>query len=384
MFDRLKPGNFRSKQAFGFVAPDALSYCCVMATSERDLAAATLASVANSPTDLRAAALALAAERRFAEAIVAGSQYNRIHRDEEIERLLVVWRMSAFATREMIEPDPAWPPEFADPFPGQSGVPEIQATELTTDILAGAIRHHGALLVRGLIPAVTADKLAAGVDKALAGFAAWVDDKTLPSDQWFTAAPVRDFCQIGRYRPWILAGGGVWAADSPHMLFELTELLEKTGLIDMVTGYLAERPALSVGKTTLRRVAASLNNTDWHQDGSFLGKDVRSVNLWVALSPCGRDASGLDVVPRRIPYIVETGTQGATFEWAVGPGTVDVLAQETPVASPEFAAGDALLFDHLFLHRTSLPANRSKDRWAIECWMFSPSCYPADQGPLML
>jgi len=127
-----------------------------------------------------------------------------------------------------------------------------------------------------------------------------------------------------------------------------------------------------------------LNNTDWHQDGSFLGKDVRSVNLWVALSPCGRDASGLDLMPRRIPYIVETGTQGATFDWAVGPGTVEILAQDTPVASPEFAAGDALLFDHLYLHRTSLPPNRSKTRWAIESWMFAPSCYPADQGPLML
>jgi hypothetical protein len=343
-----------------------------------------LAAAISTQTDLRAAALALAAERRFAEAIVLATEYNRASPDDEIERLLVVWRMSAYATREKIVPDPDWPPAFEDPFPGVTGVPEIPAAQLTTNILAGAILHHGALLVRGLIPAGDAEKFAAGIDKALEGFSAWVADNTSQSTPWFTAAPVRDFCQMGGYRPWIFAGGGVWAADSPRMLFELTELLERTGIIDLVTGYLAERPALSIGKTTLRKVPVKLNNTDWHQDGSFLGKDVRSVNLWVALSPCGRDASALDLIPRRIPYIVETGTNGATFDWAVGPGTAEVLAQDTPVVSPEFAAGDALLFDHLFLHRTSLPPNRTKDRWAIESWMFAPSCYPADQGPLML
>jgi hypothetical protein len=336
------------------------------------------------PDDLRASALALAAEGRYAEAIALGTIHNRACPDDELERLLVTWRMYAYAAREQTAPDPNWPPAFDDPFPGVVGVPEIPAAKLTTKILAGAILHHGALLVRGLIPPDKAEKLAAGIDQALDAFTEWSNDQTTPPSRWFTAAPVKGFSKIGHNRPWILAGGGAWAADSPRMMFELAELLEWTGLIEMVGGYLAERPALSIGKTTLRRVPVSLDNTDWHQDGAFLGKDVRSVNLWLALSPCGRDASALDVVPRRIPYVVETGTHGAVFQWSVGPGMVDTLAQETPVASPEFAAGDALLFDHLFLHRTSLPPGRSKDRWAIESWMFAPSCYPVDQGPLML
>ena len=133
-----------------------------------------------------------------------------------------------------------------------------------------------------------------------------------------------------------------------------------------------------------RQIPASQKNTGWHQDGAFLGKDVRSVNFWLALSPCGRDAPGIDLVPRRIPYIVETGTHGAEMDWIVGPGMVDLLAQDAPVASPEFAAGDALLFDHLFLHRTSLPPNRTLDRWAIEAWMFAPSHYPMSFEPLVL
>jgi len=334
--------------------------------------------------DLRASALAMAAEGRYAEAIVLATRHNRDGVDEELERLLVGWRMAAFSARPPAVADANWPHDYADPFPGVVGVPEIQAGQLTTELLAGAILHHGALLVRGLVSAIEAGKLAAGIDRALDGFSAWAVDKTTPATPWFNPAALTGVGKLAHNRPWILAGGGVWAADSPHMLFELAELLERTGVLDVVSGYLAERPALSVGKTTLRKVPVSLDNTDWHQDGAFLGKTVRSVNLWLALSPCGRDASALDVLPKRLPYIVETGTHGAIFQWSVGHGMVESLATDAPITSPEFAAGDALLFDHFFLHRNSLPPNRSKDRWAIESWMFAPSCYPVEQGPLML
>ena len=335
-------------------------------------------------TDLRASALAMAAEGRFVEAIALATRHNRISPDEALERLLVVWRMSALASQPKSTPDPDWPPAFEDPFPGISGLPEIAAAELTTEKLAGAILHHGALLVRGLIPADDAGKFAAGIDQAMADFSTWTADHASAPTRWFTPAPDMGSGSIEKNREWVLGGGGVWAIDSPRMMFELAELLARTGVIDLVSGYLSERPALSARKTTLRRIPASQNSTDWHQDGAFLGKDVRSVNFWLALSPCGRDASGLDVLPKRLPYIVETGTQGAKFDWSVGPGVVETLAQDAPVASPEFAAGDALFFDHFFLHRTSLPPNRSKDRFAIEAWMFAPSCYPGKHEPLLL
>ena len=60
-----------------------------------------------------------------------------------------------------------------------------------------------------------------------------------------------------------------------------------------------ERPALSANKCTLRRVPVD-TNTNWHQDGAFLGADVRTVNLWLALSDCGDDSPGLEIVPRRL------------------------------------------------------------------------------------
>ena len=147
--------------------------------------------------------------------------------------------------------------------------------------------------------------------------------------------------------------GGLLTADSPRMLFRLLETLEAAGLRDVVHEYLGERPALSANKCTVRRVPVD-TNAGWHQDGAFLGPGIRALNVWLALSRCGRDAPGLDLLPRRLDHIVETGTQGAYFDWAVGPDLVAALAQETPIVRPEFEAGDALIFDDLFLHRTAV------------------------------
>jgi len=335
-------------------------------------------------TNPRESALALAAEGRYSDAIRLATLHNRAGADEELERLLVTWRMAAFSEIAGAAPNPKWPPVFDDPFPGHVGLPEIQAADLSTSILAGAILHHGGLLVRGLVSAEEADQFRPGIDQAFDAFSAWLGNRQLPPNRWFSPAPIPAGTELAKSRPWQMTGGGCWAADSPHMLFELVELLERTGVIGMVSEYLSERPALSVGKTTLRKIPASQKNSGWHQDGQFLGKDVRSVNFWLALSPCGRDAPGIDLVPKRIPYIVETGTHGAEMDWIVGPGMVELLSQDAPVASPEFAAGDALLFDHLFLHRTSLPPNRTRDRWAIEAWMFAPSHYPMSFEPLVL
>jgi len=83
--------------------------------------------------------------------------------------------------------------------------------------------------------------------------------------------------------------------------------------------------------------------------------------------------------------VLQSGSHGSIFDWAVGTGMVDILAQGgAPVLSPVFAAGDALLFDHLMLHRTGVRPGMTKSRWAIESWFFAPSAYPLEQGPVMV
>jgi ectoine hydroxylase-related dioxygenase (phytanoyl-CoA dioxygenase family) len=163
-------------------------------------------------------------------------------------------------------------------------------------------------------------------------------------------------------------------------MFELFEVFHNVGLAQLVRSYLGERPALAIDKCTLPRVG-QISGTDWHQDGAFLGKGIRTINVWMALSDCGRDAPGLDVVPCRLHEIVETGTEEAMFPWSVGPGVVERVSAAT-VCRPTFEAGDVLLFDEMFLHRTAIDPSMTQERYAVETWFFAPSVFPDHYLPL--
>lgn len=278
-----------------------------------------------------------------------------------------------------------WPPVVTDPFAGVEGVPEIEAAQLDATTLAAGIRRHGALLVRGLLPEGCASQLAAGIEQALQVCEAWYrDGGELPDTPWYSRLLLAEDCELADARNWVEPAGGVWAADSPRMLYELTELFDASGIQTAIAGYFGERPMLSVGKSTLRRVPASQGAADWHQDGTFMGSDIRSVNVWLSLSHCGEDASGLEFLPRRVPALVPAGTHGAWFDWSVAPDMVEQASAGVATVSPVFAPGDALLFDHFFLHRTGSPPGICKPRYAIESWFFAPSAYPAQQVPLWL
>ena len=325
---------------------------------------------------------AFAAAGDFRHAIDFVTEANRPIRAPELDHELMTFRATGFDSISKVGPS-QWPPRYEDPFPGITGLPEIDAGDLTVEIMGGAFQHHGALWVHGLFPAEEAGQLRAGVDKALDGRDAFragtPQEETRP---WYSQIPVNP--HIGMARGWVEDGGAVLTADSPRMMYNLLEAFEKHGTIEIISKYLGERPALSVGKSTLRRVF-QMNHSDWHQDGAFLGKDVRTVNVWIALSDCGEQAPGLDIVAKRLPYIVPTGSHGASFEWSVGPGMVDELEQAgAQVVSPVFRPGDAMLFDQLMLHRTGILPNVTKMRWAIESWFFAPSTYPMDQGPLVV
>jgi hypothetical protein len=331
--------------------------------------------------DALSVALALADRGQFDEAIAYARTENRRARNPALERQLVKWRRQAFSSVDLSCRRPSWPPSFPDPFPGNATVPELPMVALDVASLGGGITHHGALIVRGLFCAREAKSFADGIDEAMRVRATAAGESG--ENSWYSPFPLPNNPPLSHTREWVESSGAVWAADSPRLLFDLIEILDHKGVIALVSSYFGERPALSVGKCTLRRVPAS-TGTDWHQDGAFLGSDIRTVNMWVALSDCGIDAPGLDMVPRRLPNVVPTGTHGAKFDWSVGQGMVDQVAGDRPIVTPHFQAGDAIFFDQLFLHRTGVRPSMVRDRWAIESWFFAPSSYPMEQEPLLI
>jgi len=326
-------------------------------------------------------------QHRYDDAIEWLTICLRQQSDERLELLLALCRYHAYLLQPPCSAvaDP-WLIAPSDPFADVAGVPEIPASRLDARTLAAGIRHHGALLVRGLLSADVASQLADGVRRALDACATWhARGQGAFDGSWYSRLPLQDGCELAQARPWIEEGeGGVWLADSPRMLHQLTELFGSSGITRMIADYFGEKPMLSVGKSTLRRVSGAIRHADWHQDGAFMGAGIRSINVWLALSHCGEDASGLEFLPRRLSRVLPTGSHGAYFDWSVGAGMVTEVAAGMTTSSPVFAPGDALLFDHFFLHRTGVPAAIAKDRYAIESWFFAPSAYPAGQVPLKL
>ncbi|HLZ67342.1 MAG TPA: phytanoyl-CoA dioxygenase family protein [Aliidongia sp.] len=317
------------------------------------------------------------------DAIDYATRANRPLRAPNLDRQIAAWRAAAFTSLAPPVPRAEWPPAFPDPFPDVGGLPQIDAAALTPELLGGAILHHGALWVRGLIDPGRAERLRRDIDRTFAARDAFRAGAPVEeTNPWYAQAPMDD--ALAASRDWVEGGGGAWTADSPRVLFDLIDLFNDSGVVDLIAGVLGERPALSIGKSTLRRVPHT-SDTDWHQDGAFLGANVRTVNVWLSLSDCGVDAPGLDVVARRVPYVLQAGSHGAHFDWSVGPGMVGLLEQGgAQVVSPEFGAGDALLFDQLMLHRTGVRPGMTKSRWAVESWFFAPSSFPMDQAPIVI
>jgi hypothetical protein len=180
------------------------------------------------------------------------------------------------------------------------------------------------------------------------------------------------------------ADGFVRAVDAPVALRELAGAFSDAGVVDTVSGYLGERPVMIANKWVLRLSPTGKIGTDYHQDGAFLGAGIRTVNCWIALSDCGPGTGrpAMDVIPRRSPGVL-TSPPDAAFPWSLTEAAVADAMPGAPVASPTFAAGDALFFDELLAHRTSVGVDLD-ERYAIESWFVAPSSYPDRHVPVVL
>ena len=307
---------------------------------------------------------------------------NRSQRDRDNERRLVLLRhragakLVADAGARPEQPSPAY-----DELPDapQGSLPEVSPEDLTPELLRAGMLRDGCLLVRGVVSEEDAERMAEDIDRAFEERAELWDGGSVEDPNYEEFGPEPPYRPLEE-RTWIRDGGGVLAADSPRTMFDVMDLFERAGLRSVVTGYLGERAAMSVNKSTLRR-ARPTDGGAWHQDGAFMG-DVRALNVWLSLSHCGEDAPGLDLVPRRLDGIVPTGTDGAVFDWSVSPAVAEQTAGEGGTVRPLFEPGDVLLFDELCLHSTYLDPSMTRTRYAVESWFFGPSAFPEDYVPL--
>jgi hypothetical protein len=252
------------------------------------------------------------------------------------------------------------PVVFDDP----ASLPEVDAAALDADILGRAIEVRGALIIRNLVPRAAA----AALDETTQRVFAAIDAKRREKDLY---EPSND-PDIAATHKFIADVGCGLMVNSPVALAETMAAYEKYGVIDLLTRQLGERPVLSSKKATLRRTSPRFKHSDvWHQDGAFMGGDLRVTNVWLALTDCGVTSASVELAAKRFNEVIKPDYGVAV--------TADMAAKLSPVTvSPICAAGDALMFDHLCLHRTAMSPAYVEERRALETWFFAPSFYPHD------
>ena len=292
------------------------------------------------------------------------------------EQALLRARHAAFLELSKVTPTPM--PSLASPpavtLDDTVGLPVCHGTP-SAELVRAAIDSHGSLLVRGLLGRARAEELKSAVLASVEAQAA------------FKAGAERDASYYTEFEHIAQNGtrqftseAGVLAADSPRGHFLMVEALQDHGLVDIAAKLLGDRPAVSVEKCVLRRVAPQLY-ASWHQDGAFLGERISTLDVWIALTPCGRTAPGLEIFPRRMNRILPTG---AFFSWDLSDQTLQAEYPGVQSVMPEFDIGDAIIFDQLCVHRSGFAAGMTETRLALECWLFAPASVPPEYTGLAL
>lgn len=306
---------------------------------------------------------------------------NRTSPDRATERR-VLWlrHLAGMRLLDAARPQPRYPEPDASalpPFAG--GLPSVPADAATPGLVRAAILRDGCLHVRGLVDPTRALHLAQQIDVS------FVERERHDAGETPAEGYYEEFSVHPRYdpylgRPWIKMGGGVYAADSPLVSFEMIELFQSAGLPQLVSAYLGEPALISVHKTTLRKAEASVPGA-WHQDGKFMGS-VRALNVWLSLSHCGETAPGLDLVPRRMQEFLSPASDDPTLHMIISDQDAARAAGERGIVRPIFEPGDALLFDDMFLHQTGSDPSMPNPRFAVECWFFGATGFPGAYAPI--
>lgn len=119
----------------------------------------------------------------------------------------------------------------------------------------------------------------------------------------------------------------------------------------------------------------------WHQDGAlrfdFLahaghglpaGANLELRTCWIALTPCGEDAPGLEWVDCPLDGLLPPAEL-----------TDEAVSSRFPpdrLVHPSLRPGDALVFDGLLLHRTHLPPKMRRARTSLELRFFRAGRLP--------
>lgn len=314
------------------------------------------------------------------------------HRDIVKDANAVAARLDYFQEKEpVLGSSPMTLEVDAEPWLGNTELPELHAYDLTVEKLRSAMARKGCLVVRDFFDADVVDGCKSAINQIIDADLKSGNKKGLDQDKHnvFSNPPmnlstVLPEPRLSRSRGFHRSSGSVMVVESSSFAESLIEWYDSLNLADFLESYLGEPPCLSALKWVLRRSKLPISADGWHQDGAFMGSDINSLNLWIPLNTCGgkTGAPGLDIIPKRFKEIINPGEADAALNWSTGNDTISGLEEDCAPVSPEFNPGDVIFFDHFLLHRTQYGEDFGRTRYAIETWFFGSRNFPKNQVPL--
>lgn len=251
--------------------------------------------------------------------------------------------------------------------------PVIEKSAFTTALFQTMMADYGCVLARGLFAMsdvltlrTNAEATYRDYDRGLTEILAGRTPEGSPhitADSFAT-----DVSAIARFRQF----GSIPLTRCPQASSVVATTLSESPLRPALEHYFGTQVGLSLTASSVRlSERANLTRRVFHQDGNFLGGiATQTINCWIALDPCGVDAPAMEVYPHRVPELMQAGDNDAIVPWEISEQTVYARLGKENFWTPEFAPGDAFIFDHMHVHRTHLTSTMTRDRFAMENWIF--------------
>ena len=163
---------------------------------------------------------------------------------------------------------------------------------------------------------------------------------------------------------------------------EVLQAVASSSLREPIEAALGPAPLCNLEQSWLRHGRPAHH---WHQDGAlrfdFLlhasppGRPappdalLEMCTCWIALTPCGVDAPGLEWVAEATPALL--------WPAELTPQAVQSRYATEAFVRPALNAGDALVFDGTLLHRTHLTPGMDTQRTSLELRFFRADAWPA-------
>jgi hypothetical protein len=251
--------------------------------------------------------------------------------------------------------------------------PIIDAKDLTSPLFTELMRRHSCLMVRGLLGMVDALKL-----RSIAARTYEIYDSTYEATANGGKPAEENYISPDAYRgsradiKHFRNFGSLVLSFCPMAAGSIIPILSRSPVRACVEDYFGAPIGLSINSSSVRlSERSSTVRRVFHQDGNFLGgPDAETINCWIALDPCGVNAPSMEVYPQRVDGLLPAGEGGSIVPWEIDEEVVYGTLGKENAWIPEFRPGDAFLFDHTHVHRTHATPTMTKDRFALECWMF--------------